>query len=330
MTTPMSLLLLLPAMLCPEVVSVSATTRLFSRASSTGRRSNAAGAASAFLLRAAEVPQSSIARTLATLDSNADGVVTPDEIKKFALLQGLDGAAVVEEFSGLDSNGDGTLDAKEIAAVLNAESGEVPDTAPLQAEASVAKEAPSPPQITTPEDVIPQPAPQSAKTTKDDVAAQPFSKLRGISGEATAQSLSETTQASTQAESAATTAESEETTAATRAKAAAQIVSLVNEEEEQMREAEKSERLAAEVRANSTAIAKSAEQEALVASSDAASKKAQEILGEVNSLLSQAKVYEVKAAKLRAESKAELQGADTFMNVANAAISHGVSDKQEA
>jgi len=341
MTTSSVRMLLLPALLCSRVASTSATSRLLSRVSSTARRSSVAGAA---FLRAAEVPQSSIARTLATLDSNSDGVVTPDEIQKFALLQGLDGAAVVEEFSGLDLNGDGNLDAQEIATVLNAEaddaSAATPQMTPLQAQAPTAQILQAAPR-TTSQDAVALPAPEPATRPAPELATRPAPEpaarpapdpatrlapaqaslnLRGNANEAP-QSLSETTQVSAQAES-------EETTTATRAQAAAQIVSLVNEEEEQMREAEKSERLAAEVRANSTAIAKSAEQEALAVASDAASKKAQEILTEVNSLLIKAKSFEVQAAKLRAQSKAELQGADTFMNVANSAISNGVSQKQ--
>lgn len=72
-------------------------------------------------LPTAAPPQASlseIASTLHALDANHDKRIDPGEVVAFASALGLDAKSITNEFSGLDENGDGTLDEAEIAQAL--------------------------------------------------------------------------------------------------------------------------------------------------------------------------------------------------------------------
>jgi hypothetical protein len=56
--------------------------------------------------------------TLATLDTNHNGKVEKSEIEAFARSQGMSPEDVMGDFKEIDTNGDGELDASEIAAIL--------------------------------------------------------------------------------------------------------------------------------------------------------------------------------------------------------------------
>jgi hypothetical protein len=74
---------------------------------------------------------------LLTLDVNHDGVVDQEEVATFARAQGLDIASVTQEFSEIDRNADGRLDASEISQALAIEAAgaatEVPTSVSGQA-----------------------------------------------------------------------------------------------------------------------------------------------------------------------------------------------------
>lgn len=87
--------------------------------------------------RAQSQPEAAV-RTLLTLDANHDGQVDSEEVKSFAISQGLDSAAATKEFAVFDTNGDGALDSTELSAAL----GGVPaPAAPAQADAPSAQKA---------------------------------------------------------------------------------------------------------------------------------------------------------------------------------------------
>merc|ERR1719245_2739480 len=59
------------------------------------------------------------ARMLWSLDANRDGRVDSQEVVAIATGQGLDPKASSQEFASLDSNGDGTFNATELAGALS-------------------------------------------------------------------------------------------------------------------------------------------------------------------------------------------------------------------
>jgi len=79
-------------------------------------------------------------RTMVALDSNRDKRVDENELSAFADLQGIDSKEAVKAFSGLDSDGDGVLNAAELAAALGSGGGLTGGGAGSESQA-----APSPP-----------------------------------------------------------------------------------------------------------------------------------------------------------------------------------------
>lgn len=65
--------------------------------------------------------QDPAAASLRALDVNQDGRIDPDEVGRFATAQGLDAKSATEEFEGIDLDGDGTLNAKELGAAFGDE-----------------------------------------------------------------------------------------------------------------------------------------------------------------------------------------------------------------
>merc|ERR1719476_880383 len=81
-------------------------------------------------------------RAIGALDQNHDGHLDPNEIALFARTQGLDVSEATEEFSRLDADGDGLLDAHELSGVLG--SGKTAMPAEMEQGAQMTfKEAPT-------------------------------------------------------------------------------------------------------------------------------------------------------------------------------------------
>lgn len=62
---------------------------------------------------------SAVDDTLHTLDSNRDGVISKSEIGSYAQGQGIAVQDILGDFSSIDANGDGSLDATEISKALD-------------------------------------------------------------------------------------------------------------------------------------------------------------------------------------------------------------------
>lgn len=106
------------------------------------------------------------------------------------------------------------------------------------------------------------------------------------------------------------------------------IVAELSAQEGAEREAQSLERLAAELKANSTALARRTIQKAVEAGSEAAMAKAQEILKSLTSMQKSASDAEVQSAMLHAKAQAEMMQADVLMGVANQAL--GAQDNAAA
>jgi len=289
--------------------------------------SGVAGGAAAQLLRAASVrthtqtilsglrysAQDPAARTLLTLDKNRDGRIDPSEVEAFAKQQGLDAASATQEFSSIDQNGDGVLDSQELMQVLGTDAAPaagaveaaapaiVPTASHTQHAVGAASVAPAKPHSSAPE--------EAAFTSRE--AAQKETAPKQAASEETLPD--------------ATFMGSEATRAAVRS-AAADVAEQLFYEEEEEKAARSLDRKAAEIRANSTALAKLTVQDALDAGAVAAHQKAVELLAEITQLEEQAAKAEVRAAALTAKSKLEAEQARDLMSVADSALKPASSD----
>lgn len=253
-------------------------------------------------------------RTLLTLDTNHDGHVDQNEVAQFAQSQGLDAQTAAQELSGLDRNGDGVLELSELAAALGngaEEQAEAPEQPFPASTAQLAPIAPAMPQQPVMPKASYQPplAPEMPQQPAMPVASyqpaalpqQSYTMLaEGASGHIVANAGASQVNAQVAAKS---------------------IVEQLALEERQEQEAQRLERLAAELRANSTSMARFAMQQAMDAGAKAATAKASELLGTLTRLEDAAKDAEVEAAILRAKSKAEVRQADELMSVANSVLS---------
>jgi len=75
------------------------------------------------------LPDDATQRTLLALDSDRDGRVSPREVAAFAVSQGMDAPSASQEFASLDTNGDGSLDSTELAGALGSPAEGVPAVA---------------------------------------------------------------------------------------------------------------------------------------------------------------------------------------------------------
>lgn len=225
-------------------------------------------------------PDEVVARSLLTLDTNHDGCIDPREVMAFATAQGLNADSVSREFASLDTNGDGVLDSKELATALGTERPGVK---------SVAKGASL--------------ATASSGPTAAPVAGQTLSQ----SGPA----------APAQEASAREAAHSHAAGSEVSAAALAELLAL---QEKLEKEAQALENSAADLRANATALARAAKEQALLEGEQAASAKAAELLHSITDLDGQAQGAEVEAAALRAKSQAEQVHADGLMAVTDSAL----------
>mmetsp|Transcript_64733 Transcript_64733/g.179516 ORF Transcript_64733/g.179516 Transcript_64733/m.179516 type:complete len:362 (+) Transcript_64733:114-1199(+) len=75
------------------------------------------------------LPDDATQRTLLALDSDRDGRISPREVAAFAVSQGMEAVSASQEFASLDTNGDGTLDSTELAGALGSPAGGTPAVA---------------------------------------------------------------------------------------------------------------------------------------------------------------------------------------------------------
>lgn len=269
------------------------------------------------LLRAA-LPESAAARTLVTLDTNQDGHVDPDEVKDFALSQGLDASAAEREFFSLDKNEDGSLDSTELASALALDRGSstapttvVEHTAVLRRDEATSSRTPA---VAAAAFVAGEDAPivRSAAVSEASAAVA----VAAATGVAKATAGPTRTSVMETLELGGRIYKSREEAAA----AATSIVDQLSVEEANEAEAQVFERRAQDMRSNATLLSRLTMERALDAASRAASIKAAEFLQNLTLLEETAKRAEVQAAALRAKSKAELREADVLMQVADTAL----------
>lgn len=259
--------------------------------------------------------------------------------------QGLDPAAATQEFSSIDSNGDGELDSLELQQVLGGSSlqqAQVQEVAVDKLQAAPVKLRTSPAEPETepslPLDSAPSvvvEAPLATELVETPVLEEApvatrmeAAKERLLEPPALAAVEPTLTEVAPAAENAiaieAPAAESVELisdVARNSMRMAAKMVAdelLVEENEEN--EARGLDRSAAETRANSSALAKKTLQDALDASSKAAKAKADELVAQLSSLEEQAERAEVRAAALRAKAKMEAEEGNELMAAAEQAI----------
>jgi len=240
------------------------------------------------------------ARSILALDKNKDGRISPDEITMFANAQGLDAESAKQEFSGIDANNDGVLDAKEIVAVLG-----------VDAEVS------SPPQQAAPQEPAQLPAAKAAKAAEADAwASAPATMPSAGSIDLDLDSEVNAVPAAAALQDTSSLHDFNENAQA----AAADVVKELAYEEKQEAEARLLDRKAAEFKANSTSLERSTMQGAMEAGTEAARQKAQTLLAKILKLEDEAERAEVRAAALHAKSKAEVQEANELMSVTDAAL----------
>jgi len=227
-------------------------------------------------------PDQAAARSLLTLDLNHDGAIDSSEVAAFAKGQGYDSAPAAQEFMGFDANRDGSLDMAELSSALSRD-------------ASVPK--------VPPEQLPVLPAAKIEAATSNAAAA---SEIPAASTALLAEELPqkrEKDDAKLDAQASAALVAHELSIAATK-----------------QSEARSLDLKAAELRANSTAFMQQTSQRVLEAGSKAASDKATQLLQTLAKLENEAEEAEVQAAALRAKSGAELEQANDYMVVANAAL----------
>lgn len=229
------------------------------------------------------------------LDRNQDTKVTFDEVALFAKERGLDYAATLTEFSGLDANRDGQLDSSELTEVLSQPgiASPPPQTAPIPAVPLLAaRKMPGAvvlgarlnsvvPATTLP---VAKELPSPAAVEKRVQAAQKNVEMR-----------------------VAALSEYAEQTALEASKEA---------------EAQELDRQASLLRANATAMLRRSQQAASQQGSTAARVKAEELFKSLVELQNEAMRAEVRAAATRAKSEAELKEVNDLMFVAQ----HGLHD----
>jgi len=231
-------------------------------------------------------------RTIGALDQNQDGRLDASEIAHYAHTQGVDTSKITQDFAGLDGNGDGLLDANELSGILGAGMSAAPAT--MEQVASVPPHGA--PAAST---FFAQPVTQLELAPSARPPAPPIAQVVAM------------TQPLTHTKSTAAVAEED----------ASVIAMQLSQQEHQQSEALELDHKAAELRANGKSVARSAVQNAMTLSATTARTKAQELLRSLVELEDKAERAEVKAAALRAKSKAELKEANDLMAVVDVAMS---------
>jgi len=311
------------------------------------------------LWAAARSPEDPTAETLLELDANQDGHIDPNEVSAFAQSQGLDTASATDDFSGIDTNGDGKLDPAELIQVLGplkvlghgvqgsntaVEDVTLTPIPPLAVASQLAAAKGAPHVVSGPslrrmdqhhigvqESHSPRiPPPPNAKTPQATGSTKQATK----GGKPTpvermvkhfAQVLKSADIVPVRAKTLKATKAS--STVAPNPLAAVQSAAL--EVSEQLNIAEKAEtkarvldRQAAENLANATVLAKLTTQEALNAGAAAAHSKAEELLARVSKIEDQAEHAQVRSSALHAKATLETDEASELMAVADRALNH--------
>jgi hypothetical protein len=288
-----------------------------------------------------------VAQTLLTLDTDRNGRIEPFEIAAYASAQGMDPAAATEEFSSIDSNGDGVLDSMELQRALGTATTKAnpPSPAPVMAQTQPATSAlhadlsqrnPIMPALADP--VLPElyddDSLRSSNTPSPTFvsAVNAFAQNAVAAPEALPQPLPQKSEAlpafvgnellsdesvGGQESKASILAEDSRQAALTAAQRVSEQLLL---EEKEERNARDLDRQAADIRSKSITLAKQTAQDALDAGAKAAHENADALLARITQLEDEAAKAEVKAAALRTKSKMEQDEADSFMAVANNAM----------
>jgi len=248
-------------------------------------------------------PQDPAARTLVTLDTNRDGRIDPSEVAAFARSQGLDAAAATEEFSSIDTNGDGTLASSELQKVLGTPTTEF-------ASRSGAVTAAAVPQVAAVEEPLPsasqvEPALLPREAPAERTESRPMPDLVAPSRDAQLSSMDFLLQ------------ESRSSVVQNAAERVSEELDLKEREELASR---RLDRQAAALETQAASIAKATVQDALDAGAAAAHEKANELVAQITTLEDQAEKAEVRAAALRAKSKMEVEEGKQLMKVAATAL----------
>mmetsp|Transcript_126172 Transcript_126172/g.327570 ORF Transcript_126172/g.327570 Transcript_126172/m.327570 type:complete len:290 (-) Transcript_126172:68-937(-) len=153
---------LVPRAAAEEAIS-SSVFNLLAQLQQQARRQATQGSALAFLQHAEPVYNGqSTEKTFHGLDTNADGVLSRDEIATFATSQGLDAASAKSELAMLDTDGDGALSMSEFVGVLSStDAADGLNSAGATSTAGVVAPAALPPQVALPAQVALQQASQA-------------------------------------------------------------------------------------------------------------------------------------------------------------------------
>ncbi|CAJ1404596.1 unnamed protein product [Effrenium voratum] len=216
-------------------------------------------------------------------------------MEAFARVQNVDRATMQRDFASLDLDGDGLLNAEELAQSFRPEV--------LQREPAHSLEPELNPRGLTPPAPTPELQVDEALRVPDLQAAP--SAFSAFSAPAPA-SLA--------------MLQGAQGTAGAAESAAEAVVKELNLESQAEEQAQSFERRAVELRANATAVAKLSSQRALRAGAVAGETKAKDLLQQVLAIEQKASEAEAQAAALRKRAAAELRQADDFSSIANAAM----------
>jgi len=232
------------------------------------------------------------ARAMLALDSDSDGKVSSDELTAYGKSNGIDSATSASEFTALDLNSDGSLDASEIAGVL----GEEKTAQPLQAVAVSAADVAS--------SVVPGPvALGRAKATSQEPAAKGRNHHKKNTFLSTASKTSH------------------DMAQLMKSRASAQnVVAQLDAEARSTAQAVQLEQHADDLRARAKAMAELTSHQALEAAQKAAAAKATELIEQLEALDSEAKSDEVQAAMLHARLHADMEHSGSLLAVGSAPL----------
>jgi hypothetical protein len=265
----------------------------------------------------------------------------------------MDPATATEEFSSIDSNGDGVLDSMELQRALGTAPAKAPPPpAPVVVQTQPAKSPlhedllqrnPIMPALTDP--ILPELEEDDSLRSSNLVssntpsptfvsAMNAFAQNAAAAPQAQAQPLAKKPEVlpavvgqeflSISDESVPVQESKPDILADDSRQAAFSAAQRVSEqlmlEENEEKEARNLDRQAAEIKSKSVALAKQTAQDALDAGAKAAHESADSLLTQITQLEDEAERAEVKAAALKAKAKLEQDEANSFMAVANNAM----------
>lgn len=274
------------ALLAPQLAAVFVTLVVKSTTASV------TGSTGEFLSRLRELRShdpTSTQQTLLSLDTNRDGRVGFDEVASFAKSNGLDYAATLQEFSGFDTDHDGSLNAAEIAEAL---------VSPTSAGTAMQVPRSSPTEM-----------PKAEMSEHEILSGSSVGSLVPI---ASGNSL-------VPSEIAALTSGSSQSLSQ-RAARLSEVANVLALEVRKEQEAESLDRKAAELHERAMALRRKMAQQAQERSTAAAKAKAEELFQNISSIDDHASRLEIAAAAVHAKSSAQLKEATDFSSVADAGL----------